>query len=99
MTLAAIMVTVDFDPPSKARISLAADLARRRSSANVCFESLVAFREVGTMPTLPPKANIGVQSRGVRFVPKADIKRATRRQLSLLSQRGVDAPYARTSKH
>ncbi len=34
MTLAAIMVTVDFDPASKARISLAADLARR-------FESLL----------------------------------------------------------
>jgi nucleotide-binding universal stress UspA family protein len=32
MTLAAIMVTVDFDPPSKARISLAADLARRFGS-------------------------------------------------------------------
>ena len=29
MTLAAIMVTVDFDPASKARITLAADLARR----------------------------------------------------------------------
>jgi nucleotide-binding universal stress UspA family protein len=29
MSLAAIMVTVDFDPASKARISLAADLARR----------------------------------------------------------------------
>jgi hypothetical protein len=34
MSLAAIMVTVDFDPTSKARISLAADLARR-------FESLL----------------------------------------------------------
>jgi len=32
MTLAAIMVTVDFDPASKARISLAADLARRFGS-------------------------------------------------------------------
>jgi nucleotide-binding universal stress UspA family protein len=32
MTLAAIMVTVDFDPSSKARISLAADLARRFGS-------------------------------------------------------------------
>jgi nucleotide-binding universal stress UspA family protein len=32
MTLAAIMVTVDFDPFSKARISLAADLARRFGS-------------------------------------------------------------------
>src|SRR5690242_20762465 len=32
MTIAAIMVTVDFDPASKARISLAADLARRFGS-------------------------------------------------------------------
>ena len=32
MTLAAIMVTVDFDPASKARIKLAADLARRFGS-------------------------------------------------------------------
>jgi nucleotide-binding universal stress UspA family protein len=32
MTFAAIMVTVDFDPASKARISLAADLARRFGS-------------------------------------------------------------------
>ena len=32
MTLAAIMVTVDLDPASKARISLAADLARRFGS-------------------------------------------------------------------
>ncbi len=32
MNLAAIMVTVDFDPTSKARISLAADLARRFGS-------------------------------------------------------------------
>ena len=32
MTLAAIMVTVDFDPASKARITLAADLARRFGS-------------------------------------------------------------------
>jgi nucleotide-binding universal stress UspA family protein len=32
MSLAAIMVTVDFDPASKARISLAADLARRFGS-------------------------------------------------------------------
>jgi nucleotide-binding universal stress UspA family protein len=32
MTLATIMVTVDFDPASKARISLAADLARRFGS-------------------------------------------------------------------
>ncbi len=32
MTLAAIMVTVDFDPASKARIRLAADLARRFGS-------------------------------------------------------------------
>ena len=29
MTFAAIMVAVDFDPASKARIKLAADLARR----------------------------------------------------------------------
>jgi len=32
MTLAAIMVTIDFDPASKARIKLAADLARRFGS-------------------------------------------------------------------
>jgi hypothetical protein len=34
------------------------------------------FREVETMSALPPKADIGTQSRNVRFVPKADIRAA-----------------------
>jgi hypothetical protein len=33
---------------------------------------------VGVMSALPPKADIGTQSRDVRFVPKADIGEAAR---------------------
>ena len=33
------------------------------------------FRNVQLMSALPPKADIGTQSRNVRFVPKADIGR------------------------
>ena len=33
------------------------------------------FRSFRPMSALPPKADIGTQSRDVRFVPKADIAR------------------------
>ena len=34
-------------------------------------------KDVQSMSALPPKADIGTQSRNVRFVPKADILRCS----------------------
>jgi hypothetical protein len=47
---------------------------------------------------LPQKRTIGRALMSAKC-PKADLKRAIRRRLSLLSQRRVEAPYAGTSKH
>jgi len=43
------------------------------------------FRHLKTMSALPPKADIGTQSRNVRFVPKADICGAANRAYSINS--------------
>ena len=44
------------------------------------------FECVCAMSALPPKADIGTQSRNVRFVPKADILRCNKgRRYSIIS--------------
>ena len=43
---------------------------------------------VHMMSALPPKADIGTQSRDVRFVPKADIAGVRRQPVSVLGDQG-----------
>ena len=43
------------------------------------------LEHVRIMSALPPKADIGTQSRNVRFVPKADILRCSKKHLDNMS--------------
>ena len=70
MTLAAIMVTVDFDPASKARISLAADLARRFGSLLIGVAGWPLLKRPGEKVSdndLAERASKELRSLGERF--------------------------------
>jgi nucleotide-binding universal stress UspA family protein len=75
MTLTAIMVTVDFDPSSKARISLAADLARRFGSLLIGVAGWPLIkRPIETLSDneLAERASNELQSLGERFCKIAE---------------------------
>jgi len=70
MTLAAIMVTVDFDPASKARIGLAADLARRFGSLLIGVAGWPLLKRPGEQVSdddLAERASKELRSLGERF--------------------------------
>lgn len=70
MTLAAIMVTVDFDPASEARISLAADLARRFGSLLIGVAGWPLLKRPGEKVSdndLAERASKELRSLGERF--------------------------------
>jgi hypothetical protein len=51
------------------------------------------------MSALPPKADIGTQSRNVRFVPKADLLRCGEERLcSIASPVATTAPEAQSAR-
>ena len=63
MTLAAIMVTVDFDPASKGRISLAADLARRFGSVLIGVAGWPLLKRIHKELELPEAGSVELVSK------------------------------------
>jgi len=59
----------------------------KRSAIHVRFGSLADIALVGVMSALPPKADIGLERRDVRFVPKADMRRRPVSQLAYADSR------------